>query len=151
MTEQEKKELADLFEAMGQTDAKFQIGQVVGSQTNHIYLGDRVRQTAPKEAPGPEPTAPQLPKELNTEKGLALLAKLQGSDVLDAQMQPVDLSLGRMSILAYAMSKALWKQSRWAPFEALWGVKNLAQKYDSVKGSAKYFDTEKRRFLDLCK
>ena len=34
MTEEEKKTLSDLFEAMGKTGAQFQIGQVIGSQTN---------------------------------------------------------------------------------------------------------------------
>jgi hypothetical protein len=42
MTEEEKKTLSDLFEAMGKTGAQFQIGQVIGSQTNtYNYYGDK--------------------------------------------------------------------------------------------------------------
>ena len=39
MTDKEKQDLADIFEAMGGTDAKFQIGQVVGSQQNIFVSG----------------------------------------------------------------------------------------------------------------
>ncbi|MBO4672899.1 MAG: hypothetical protein J5616_00910 [Bacteroidaceae bacterium] len=43
MTEKEKKTLSDLFEAMGKTGAQFQIGQVIGSQTNtYNYYGERM-------------------------------------------------------------------------------------------------------------
>ena len=41
MTEKEKKTLSDLFEAMGQTGAQFQIGQVIGSQTNNYFYGQQ--------------------------------------------------------------------------------------------------------------
>lgn len=40
MTEQEKRDIQDLFEAMGRTDARFCIGQVVGSQVNYFYGRD---------------------------------------------------------------------------------------------------------------
>jgi hypothetical protein len=45
MTEEEKKTLSDLFEAMGKTGAQFQIGQVIGSQTNtYNYYDDKPRE-----------------------------------------------------------------------------------------------------------
>lgn len=42
MTEQQQKDIAQLFEAMGKSGGRFVIGQVVGSQTN--YLGGNLAQ-----------------------------------------------------------------------------------------------------------
>lgn len=44
MTEEQKKELAQIFEAMGNAKGNFVIGQVVGSQTN--YFGGRQKEQA---------------------------------------------------------------------------------------------------------
>lgn len=38
MTEEQQKDIAQLFEAMGKSGGRFVIGQVIGSQTN--YIGD---------------------------------------------------------------------------------------------------------------
>ena len=38
MTEEQQKDIAQLFEAMGNSGGRFVIGQVIGSQTN--YIGD---------------------------------------------------------------------------------------------------------------
>ena len=42
MTEQQQKDIAQLFEAMGNSGGRFVIGQVIGSQTN--YIGDHLAQ-----------------------------------------------------------------------------------------------------------
>ena len=42
MTEEQQKDIAQLFEAMGNSGGRFVIGQVIGSQTN--YIGDHLAQ-----------------------------------------------------------------------------------------------------------
>ena len=42
MTEEQQKDIALLFEAMGNSGGRFVIGQVIGSQTN--YIGDHLAQ-----------------------------------------------------------------------------------------------------------
>ncbi len=48
MTEEQKKDIDDLFDAMGKSGGRFIIGQVVGSQTN--YIGDQFVPKSVKDA-----------------------------------------------------------------------------------------------------
>lgn len=68
MTEEEKKTLSDLFEAMGKTGAQFQIGQVIGSQTNtYHYYGERLNEEEEDEEAKPSPkTGGGRPKKSGT-------------------------------------------------------------------------------------
>lgn len=69
MTEEEKKTLSDLFEAMGKTGAQFQIGQVIGSQTNtYHYYGERLNEEeeATEEAKPSPKTGGGRPKKSGT-------------------------------------------------------------------------------------
>ena len=56
MTEEQQKDIAQLFEAMGNSGGRFVIGQVIGSQTN--YIGDnhaeKDEKTAHKDIPHSE-------------------------------------------------------------------------------------------------
>lgn len=63
MTEEQKKDIDDLFDAMGKSGGRFIIGQVVGSQTN--YIGDQfVPKNVKDAAKGDNPVeAEEIPDE----------------------------------------------------------------------------------------
>lgn len=68
MTEEEKKTLSDLFEAMGKTGAQFQIGQVIGSQANtYNYYGERMEKGEEVDWDEETEPLPLVPSEHNEE------------------------------------------------------------------------------------
>lgn len=79
----------------------------------------------------------EMPEELTSDKAKALLGKFQEAEMLDENFQPVDISTYGMAVLANEISKKLWKENRWKPFETLWNVNKLASKYDRALGMGK--------------
>lgn len=75
MTEKEKKTLSDLFEAMGQTGAQFQIGQVIGSQTNNYFYGQQTTDYGQQRTDGGQQTTDE---GLGTKAVEMLLDELMG-------------------------------------------------------------------------
>ena len=63
MTEEQQKDIAQLFEAMGKSGGRFVIGQVIGSQTN--YIGDN---HAEKDEKTPHEDIPHSEEERNEER-----------------------------------------------------------------------------------
>lgn len=63
MTEEQQKDIAQLFEAMGNSGGRFVIGQVIGSQTN--YIGDHLAQ---KDGKTPHEDIPHSEEERNEER-----------------------------------------------------------------------------------
>lgn len=64
MTEEQQKDIAQLFEAMGKSGGRFVIGQVIGSQTN--YIGDNHAEK--DEKPPHDEDIPHSEEERNEER-----------------------------------------------------------------------------------
>ena len=67
MTEEQQKDIAQLFEAMGNSGGRFVIGQVIGSQTN--YIGDHLAQKDGKTPHEDIPHSEEFPFRSSRDRG----------------------------------------------------------------------------------
>ena len=81
-----------------------------------------------------------LPASLATEEAMEMWAKLRKRDLIDEDYQPT-MSQKRAAILASVMSDILQLSPRWAAFEQLWGIKDLANKLSQAQNCGYYADT----------
>lgn len=117
MTEEEKKTLSDLFEAMGKTGAQFQIGQVIGSQTNtYHYYGEKGGGVSSAESA-------QVPEPLQSEDAREWMEALVDAGLLDGQWQPKNLSGSERGLVAKAVCELLKINDVWMVFGKLWNEK----------------------------
>lgn len=117
MTEEEKKTLSDLFEAMGKTGAQFQIGQVIGSQTNtYHYYGEKGGGVS-------SAGSAQVPEPLQSEDAKEWMEELVDAGLLDGQWQPKNLSGSERGLVAKAVCELLNINDVWMVFGQLWNEK----------------------------
>lgn len=95
-------------------------------------------EATPEEAGGRAEEA--IPHELDTPQARDLwrLAREQGW--VDERLRPRLPSDNQAAVLADVMADALALSPRWAPFERLWGIKDLVHKHSQAKLCA-YYDT----------
>lgn len=97
------------------------------TQTNYIY--GLPAQPADVECDTQEPASmPGIPDELGTDEARTYWQRLhdRGFTDDDAQLLPSTTRKQAMYI-AELMAERLNLKAKWKPFEALWGIKNLAQ------------------------
>lgn len=129
MTEEEKKTLSDLFEAMGKTGAQFQIGQVIGSQTNtYNYYGGKQKEAM--NAEGAKPLEQVCAKDdiLGSDKAMKYWKRLQTVGFVDEQCQLSPNTTRKQAMyIADMFSERLQMRAKWKVFQDLWHINNLAQ------------------------
>lgn len=106
-------------------------------------IGIQIVNSAEKEVDGDrnadKGTTPQLQTlpELNTPEAQTLWLKLQNAGYVDENRQPTGISQNMAAILASMMAPKLKLDPTWPPFEQLWGIKNMAQKFSIAQHTAK--------------
>ena len=73
-----------------------------------------------------------------------LLMKAQECGWLDENMQPL-ISQNKVAILASVIADEAGMRPRWAPFEQLWGIDNLANKLSHAQ-MCKYYSESLKEF-----
>lgn len=84
--------------------------------------------------------ADPIPAPLDTAAARELWRLAQGQGWVDERLRPKLPSDNQAAVLADVMADALALSPRWAPFERLWGIKDLVHKHSQAKLYA-YYDT----------
>ena len=69
-----------------------------------------------------ETTQPVCPTELQTQEAEKLFEKLREAGMVDARMQPLNLSNAEKGMLAFDLAGRLDIQNQWQVFATLWGT-----------------------------
>ena len=139
MTEEEKKTLSDLFEAMGKTGAQFQIGQVIGSQSNtYNYYGEPLGGARS----GGQGAGSEVPEQLEGEDAKGLMGRLVDEGMLSEDWQAQGLSGSERALVAKAVCDRLEVNEVWKVFGTLWEEKpdTLRSYYNKAMNQAKSLD-----------
>lgn len=71
-----------------------------------------------------------IPKELTSDDAIKLWTICQEKGWIDENLQPKEINQGKAAIIADAIGARLGLLHRWAWFEELWHIKNLASIFD---------------------
>lgn len=124
MTEEQKKDIKDLFEAMSSTGERFVIGQVIGTQNN--FFGQEPT-AMPQEVLGTNTVSP-LPAKLATEQAMKYWKQLQEKNFVDSHyMLLKDTTRQQAAYIAELFAEKLEIKTKWKTFEDFWHISNLAQ------------------------
>ena len=69
-----------------------------------------------------ETAQPVCPTELQTQEAEKLFEKLREAGMVDARMQPLNLSNAEKGMLAFELASRLDIQNQWQVFASLWGT-----------------------------
>ena len=69
-----------------------------------------------------ETAQPVCPTELQTQEAEKLFEKLREAGMVDARMQPLNLSNAEKGMLAFDLAGRLYIQNQWQVFASLWGT-----------------------------
>ena len=131
MTEEEKKTLSDLFEAMGKTGAQFQIGQVIGSQVNNYYGGKGKMQPVEKT---------DIPEVLAESE---LWESVKEAGLVNDQGQPT-ISRPEAALLADSLAQRLGIANKWKMFEQMWHRNNMRCDYNTALNQKKSLEFQEK-------
>ena len=131
MTEEEKKTLSDLFEAMGKTGAQFQIGQVIGSQVNNYYE---------KSAEGQQPQVCSIPEVLAESE---LWESVKEAGLVNDQGLPA-VSRPEAALLADMLAQRLGIANKWKMFEQMWHRNNMRCDYNTALNQKKSLEFQEK-------
>ena len=84
------------------------------------------------------PAEEAIPPELDTPQAHDLWRLAQEQGWVDERLRPKLPSDNQAAVLADVMADALALSPRWAPFERLWGIKDLVHKHSQAKLCAYY-------------
>lgn len=87
------------------------------------------------------------PGVLFTEEAMEMWQVLQDADLIDEDFQPT-VSANRATVIAAVMGEALNLNPLWKPYEDLWQIKDLTNKYSQAK-LAKYYSALYRQISGL--
>lgn len=104
----------------------YNYGTIDGDIINPVY------NDCGKSSDKPQATAADAPDALQTDEARALFGKAKEHGWVDEQMQPL-VSQPKAAILASVMSDKLELSPRWASFEKLWGIPELANKLSKAQ------------------
>ncbi len=80
-----------------------------------------------------------IPSELDTPEAWGLWRKLQAGGMVDAHLQ-LKVSQNKGAIIADVVGNKLKLSPKWNAFEALWHIRNLANKRSQAQSKCIYFD-----------
>ena len=146
------KKLDELLELLHQKNHISQgsiVFNIYGKGSQHIDNQINIGKTHP-DPPclGREKGAGDLPKELATDKAMALWKKAQEAGYVDEHFQPL-ISRTQAALLADTMADRLSIKEKWKVFEGLWIRKYMRSDYNlalSRKRSLDFQDELKRLF-----
>lgn len=81
---------------------------------------------------------------LKSRRAIELWEKAKNANLVDENYKPM-ISDSKASILAFLIGSALKLSPMWAPFEKLWCIKNLTNKYSQVT-NRKFFSDVKKQY-----
>jgi len=110
----------------------------VGVQHVH-YHSDKVMCTEKSRHPMQTPDKTSTPSKLQSPEANELWEKAEKEGWVNADHQPL-ISKPKAAILASVMADLLQMQPRWAAFEQLWGIDELANQLSRAQNCV-YYDT----------
>lgn len=94
---------------------------------------EEAEEATPAAEEAPEETPGSIPPELDTPQARDLWRLAQEQGWVDERLRPKLPSDNQAAVLADVMADALALSPRWAPFERLWGIKDLVHKHSQAK------------------
>lgn len=88
----------------------------------HVHIG------VPTEPPAPGSPAPAMPDELTSAEAVTYWQRLRERGFVDAGCLLMPSTTRKQAMLiAELFAERLHLKAKWKPFEAMWGIRNLAQ------------------------